>query len=726
MIGIGYEFAGPSWMFPERDEKGEIIGLVRRFYGGKKYTMEGSKRGLTYIMNPDFGKKEDRYTPGRHNWVRVSKGTPCPICGREKWCLISAEDIDNPPAVLCGQEEGSIAPSGEGTFLHILTPDGIKDTHCQTVLPDTELPILIVEGQTDVAAAYDLGLVAIGRPSATSGMKLLRKMPLNNRSIIVVGENDAGAGEDGMESAHRTLNKMTQKIISVMPTDGIKDLRTWVHAGLTRDLLLAKADEAPTVPASDIFPNDVAHTIAKDWMQRELLVDGYPTIRLYKGRWLNYKDSHYQEQDVNFLRGMLYRFLDGKLYERVDANGVIIVEPYRPTRAKVGDIFDALNQWCHITKEHPTWLDDEYHPDIVNSIPFQNGILNVDDYMDGKITMIPNTPAYFNMNVLPYDFDPELESEEWNSFLADIFNKSQGKINLLAEWMGYNCVPDISQEKMMIFTGRPRSGKSTVLEAMRHMLGLNQCCETSFQSLCGAFGYQPLEGKLAALIGDAKTPTAGQADAALEKLLQIVGGDPVTINRKGVSQLASVQLRTRFSVAMNELPVFADHASALEVRLNLLHFSNSYVGREDRFLKYRLNKEADAGRLINFALRGLKRLREQKKFTLPPSSVILHNEFRALSSPIHEFVAECCELHDTTAQLSKEEYWTPSNMLYELWRGWSKMNGRAAGIKAQFYQRLMASYPTLVRDRKRIAGESSARYVICGVKINDEVKLMYL
>ena len=100
-IGVGYEFVGPSWIFAERDAKGEIIGLIRRFDNGKKYTVAGSKRGLTYAINPNYGKENDRYIPGRHNWVRCSAALSCPICSRKKWCMVSAEDIDNPPAVLC-------------------------------------------------------------------------------------------------------------------------------------------------------------------------------------------------------------------------------------------------------------------------------------------------------------------------------------------------------------------------------------------------------------------------------------------------------------------------------------------------------------------------------------------------------------------------------------------------------------------------------------------------
>lgn len=706
LLGVGYEFDGPSWVFAERNTEGEIIGLIRRFDTGKKYTVEDSNRGLTYVVNPEYGKYQDRYTPGRHNWVRCSVGLPCPLCGRTKWCMVSADDLENPAAVLCGDEPGSVGPCGEGTYLHILKPEG-NISHCKTVLGQTNLPILIVEGQTDVLAALDLGFMAIGRPSAQGGLKLLSGMPLYNRAVVIIGENDAGVGETGMESSFLTICKLTQNVVKLMPPEGVKDLRAWIKNGLTQEQLLIEIDGAASTSAGDIFEDEVAHTIAKSWLEDELLEDGFPKIRLYKGQWLEYMEGHYEKQAVELLRGELYRYLDGRQCKKVDINGTTIIVPYKPSRAKVSDIFDALNRWCPITKDPPLWLDDKEHPDPINLISFQNGILDVECYMKDEIVLHNPTPAFFNMNVLPYNFDETLESGQWTDFLNDIFNSDQDKIDLLAEWFGYNCVPDMSYEKMMIFTGRPRSGKSTVLEALRHMLGYKQCCESSFQSLCGQFGLQPLEGTLAALIGDAKTPQASQSNAALEKLLQIIGGDPVTINRKGITQLPTVQLKCRFTMAMNELPAFTDHASALEPRLNMLHFENSYVGREDRHLKARLNKEADAGKLINFALRGLKRLRENRKFTLPSTSIILQEQFKAIASPLHEFVAECCQFVKGII--------TDKNLLFDVWRGWSRHNGITGGMKAQFLQRFMSNHPHL-----KCIGQT-----IEGVEIIQEAKTNY-
>ena len=106
-IGVGYTFATQSWVTPERDENGEIIGLVQRSLGGKKIAIKGSKRGLCYVFNPDF-KSKSVYIPGKHNWIRVSHDRPCPHMFQEQvaWCRLRDRD---PAAVICGSASGAVA-----------------------------------------------------------------------------------------------------------------------------------------------------------------------------------------------------------------------------------------------------------------------------------------------------------------------------------------------------------------------------------------------------------------------------------------------------------------------------------------------------------------------------------------------------------------------------------------------------------------------------------------
>ncbi len=105
----------------------------------------------------------------------------------------------------------------------------------QGKLPDHEWPVIVVEGSSDACAVYDLGLVSVGKPSAEGGNLILRSL-LAGREVVVVGENDeSGAGKKGMEKTALALKDIAESVRTVMPPDGIKDMREWVKSGLTPD-----------------------------------------------------------------------------------------------------------------------------------------------------------------------------------------------------------------------------------------------------------------------------------------------------------------------------------------------------------------------------------------------------------------------------------------------------------------------------------------------------------
>jgi hypothetical protein len=56
-LEVGYDDTdpdNPSWIFPERDDAGRIVGLMRRYYSSSKMAVGGSMRGLTI---PSYGDK---------------------------------------------------------------------------------------------------------------------------------------------------------------------------------------------------------------------------------------------------------------------------------------------------------------------------------------------------------------------------------------------------------------------------------------------------------------------------------------------------------------------------------------------------------------------------------------------------------------------------------------------------------------------------------------------
>jgi putative DNA primase/helicase len=197
---------------------------------------------------------------------------------------------------------------------------------------------------------------------------------------------------------------------------------------------------------------------------------------------------------------------------------------------------------------------------------------------------------------------------------------------------------------------------------------------------------------------------------------QITGGDAVGINRKFLPEIPSVRLKCRFTIAVNTLPELPDQANALMPRLNLVKFAESYEGHEDRSLKSKLCTPEESQGLLVWALDGLKRLRERGVFTEPESSIPLTRQFQALASPISEFVEDCCVMGPKVT--------TDKLQVYDVWRGWSYVNGLRPGTQTQLFQQLLSLYPTLRLTRRMLNG-IKLQYMV-GLGLTDHAKKTYL
>lgn len=723
-LGVGCPPGDLSYTFPIREASGDIIGLSIRYKNGDKYLVEGSKQGLFFEPNSVEDRKHDET---KRSFIRVQEaGVSCPVCKKPDWCLVSTDDPSDPSAVLCGRiSEGSIREIEDSGFLHILNKQGEVGDSSDGILLDRGEPggyVLVTEGASDTLAGMDLGFTTVGRTNALCGIKELPKL-LRGRDTIVVGDNDGDSakkvGQKGMDKVAATLDRPCKSAVKILPPPEHKDLRAWkVATNLTKEQFLEWVKQQGVAEeGSALLGSDVAHDVVKNWLNKYRLVDGLPNIRWFKGQWVEYDGGHYKEVTPESIRGELYNYLEGKMYLN-DAGAATL---YKPTRAKISDMIDALYSQCIIEDEAPCWLEDRGLPCTNDLIAFRNGILDINEYVNGRIRMYDPTPALFSYNILPYDFDEDAHSIIWEDFVKDIFNDDPDKFELLSQWFGYNCVPDISYEKLMLFTGRPRSGKGTVLNTLTSVLGDDQCVGTSFQNLCSEFGYQQLIGKLAAIMGDAKIIKRTETGKALEKILQIVGGDPVNIRKMYKGSLGKTRLTCRFTIAMNDLPNLPDYAGALEPRMNILNFCNTYAGREDWGLKSHLKKEAEQGKLTGFALSGLKSLHLNGVFTEPADSARTMRETRELTQPVTAFIEECCDMMPPGGD--ENEYHVENSLLFEAWSKWCDNTGRHSGNMSIFGRWVKMACPVLVTTRIMLQGRR--RRIYRKVKLADWVKREY-
>ncbi len=690
-IGVGWHPAENAWVFPERDSEGKVVGLVYRYPTGKKRCLAGSHRGLTFEVNPSVTPAGANYTPGAHNWVRCSKALPCPLCGRTSWCMVSAENPADPRAVLCGKtaEGAKSFLGGEAGYLHILKPEGDFKSS-DTLLPQSQYPVLVVEGQSDTAAALTLGFQAVGKPSASGGLPMLRTL-LAGRHVVVIGENDSGAGQEGMEKTFEALKKSAASLVKLMPPAGVKDLRAWVRWGLNAETLLAEIQARGDAASSERMLDSVAPLdLANLWLQKCHWGEGYPILRKYAGDWYRFDGSKYLRVEDVYVRGSIYEFFADKLVKKASKSEIEVV-PFDLSVTKVNNILDACSVACPVYTDPPCWLTDGTgKPEPIDMIRFANGILTLPERK-----LIPNTPAWFAMTAIPYDWDPDAQCPAWMRFIWQVFAGDLEQISLLQEWFGLMLVPDTRYEKMMFFIGRPGAGKGTAIEAMRAMLGSAQVVSTQFDNISSHFGLHSLVGKLAAIMPDAHITRRADPGRVLEVLKMISGRDGVEVNRKFRESLADYRMACRFTISVNSLPELPDHERSLDRRLLLLHFGQCFTGREDPTLKDRLIEEAPG--IARWALAGLLRVRSRGEFTVPEASKPFLRDFQRQSSPVSEFLDEYGEF--------APNYQIPTAVMYDAYAYWCRDQGIQAGSMSRFIQRVQILYPGTETDRMTFDGK---------------------
>jgi Toprim-like len=127
----------------------------------------------------------------------------------------------------------SVTTSRVGLFI----PDGLSDSPSR---------LLITEGESDCAAMLDLGLDAVGRPSCSTGGKLVLRLVqrVAPHEIVIMADND-DAGRDGARDLVAEVRPYCSRVRVVHPPRGIKDAREWKRQGATREVVEQLIDAAP-------------------------------------------------------------------------------------------------------------------------------------------------------------------------------------------------------------------------------------------------------------------------------------------------------------------------------------------------------------------------------------------------------------------------------------------------------------------------------------------------
>jgi putative DNA primase/helicase len=457
----------------------------------------------------------------------------------------------------------------------------------------------------------------------------------------------------------------------------------------------------------------VADSTGKEYFQRPV-----PTrLRHWREEYYLFGGSAYERVHIEDLRTDVNEFLTEQTHFAGKDNHV---SPLRVTRGTKGDVFDQLRDLCQARVDTmPAWLDQRQAPPPRDIIAFQNGLLDVPEWVrDPEIALIPPTPFWFSVNVLNCDYDPAAKCPLWIRVLHQCLDGRADLIALLQEWFGYCLTADNSLQKLLWMHGVSGAGKSTVCEILEQVVGPRNTVSFDLWDFAYQFGLAKFIGKRLAVARDAHLGHGTEADKVIAKLKQISGNDNTSVNRKNKDELESVKLLTRFVINTNEFPSLSDASDAIIRRAMFIPFDKSFVGREDSTLMQRLMFELPG--ITTWAIEGLARLRNRGKFEEAVSSVQVTEQFRREQSPVHAFVEDCCQQPgDEGTQGEREEsFFVLKDVIYKSYTKWAKESGRATFSKDRFAAKLFRVVPGLKESRPWDNGKRIHKYH--GIRIHQE------
>ena len=439
-----------------------------------------------------------------------------------------------------------------------------------------------------------------------------------------------------------------------------------------------------------------ARQLAKTAFRRVFKLQHLNTLVRSDSRWFEYEGGAYVERGEETIRNRIWDFLDDA--QKLDKNDQRIA--FNPTQQQVTATSDALRSIADLgTLVPPCWLRGSAGPEPAELAPLTDGLLHIPSR-----TLLPHTPDFFALNLLPYPWGDEPgEPTRWLTFLDEAFEGDQQQIETLQELFGYLVTPDTSQQKIFLIVGPRRSGKGTIGRVMLDLIGAHNTTSPTFSSFTGEFGLESFLGKLLALFPDARAPK--DTPKIVERLLMISGEDSVSVNRKQKTFWQGT-LRTRMVIISNEVPDLRDTSGALAGRFLVLSTKASFFGKEDPGLSSNLRRELPS--IFRWALEGLDRLRERGFFLQPDGGQESLDALATLGSPIAGFVEECCDLGGDVAL----------DDLFSLWGGWCIQNGHRSGAKNTFSRNLKTAFPNVTWHRPRGSSGQQCK-VLCGLQTKE-------
>lgn len=320
-------------------------------------------------------------------------------------------------------------------------------------------------------------------------------------------------------------------------------------------------------------------------------------------------------------------------------------------------------------------------------INFENGIFNLTTF-----TLEAHNNKYLSTMRIPYEYSHDASSPLWEKTINEIMDNDKNKIRTIQEFFGYCLTREVKYEKALVMTGEGGTGKSTIINTLKHLVGLDNCSALSLRYFSDPQKTSVLKSKLLNIC----TEVPKKIEDYEAEFRSIVTGEELTISPKYIADY-KIMPYCKLVMAINEFPYIDDKTSAFYRRLLLIELKREFKEEEqNKDLKNQLLKELPG--IFNWSIEGLKRLQERNTFLIDEYMRLSIDSLKEMNNPIIQWAKENICI-STGAELIKGEAFTH-------YKKWCETNGyRPIGL-AKFGAEIYRIFKkTTEKDRRSSDGD---------------------
>lgn len=309
-------------------------------------------------------------------------------------------------------------------------------------------------------------------------------------------------------------------------------------------------------------------------------------------------------------------------------------------------------------------------------------------------------------------------SKLWTDFLNDTFKGSPEVIPFIQRRLATALAGDTSLECFYIFYGEPRTGKSSLVEAVKHVFGdyANTAEVATFReksnSSRAAGGPSPDIANLngARLVDVPELPD--QMFLAVDFVKRITGGDMLT-GRPMFGSVFNFTPHCIIVINTNFLPNVKDQSIFASDRCVIVRFPNvrPYDDR-DTDLKARLQSPDSLSAVLNWLLAGLSMNETMGTAELPEVCREEAAKYASESDRLALFIDEMCD--------TGEDCRDDGTNLYAAYKAWSVECGYGSWGRSRFYREL-AKRPGIANAGRIKIGRKQVRNGFTGITLSSVI-----